>query len=103
MLSMESVGTLFNVADLGTKKLNRLHRLFLMFLMGIVEFKEEIDCYVPVGEDEYNEHMQKNMIGQNMKVVRQVMAQTIAGGMENFKPKISTSMTLQWLLATKTK
>ena len=59
---MESVGTLFNVADLGTKKLNRLHRLFLMFLMGIVEFKEEIDYYVPV-EDEYNEHMQKKMIG----------------------------------------
>eukprot|EP00435_Cladocopium_sp_Y103_P044781 s2986_g12.t1 len=63
-----------------------------MFLMGIVEFKDEIDCYVPVGEDEFNEHMQKKMIGQNMKAVRQVMAQTIIGGMENFKPKISTSM-----------
>ena len=92
LLTMERVGTLFNVADLGTKKLNKLRRLFLMFLMGIVEFKDEIDCYVPVGEDEYNEHMQKKMIGQNMKAVRQVMAQTIAGGMENFKPKISTSM-----------
>eukprot|EP00435_Cladocopium_sp_Y103_P006539 s1805_g2.t1 len=92
LLTIESVGTLFNVADLGTKKLNKLRRLFLMFLMNIVEFKDEIDCYVPVGEDEYNDYMQKKMIGQNMKTVRQVMAQTIAGGMENFKPKVSTSM-----------
>eukprot|EP00435_Cladocopium_sp_Y103_P000040 s2725_g1.t1 len=92
LLAMESVGTLFNVADLGTKKLNKVRRLFLMFLMNIVEFNDELDCYVPVGEDEYNDHMQKKMIGQNMKAVRQVMAQTIAGGMENFKPKISTSM-----------
>ena len=54
LLSMESVGKLFNGADLGMKKLNKLRRLFLMFLMGIVEFKGEIDCYVPVGQDEYN-------------------------------------------------
>eukprot|EP00435_Cladocopium_sp_Y103_P042256 s218_g11.t1 len=98
LLTMESVGTLFNVADLGTKKLNKARRLFLMFLMNIVEFKDEIDCYVPVGEDEYNDYMQKKMIGQSMKTVRQVMAQTRAGGMENFKPKISTSMVRAMIL-----
>jgi hypothetical protein len=92
LLTMESVGTLFNVADLGTKKLNKLRRLFLMYLMGIVEFKDEIDCYMPVGQDKYNEHVQKKMIGQNMKVVRQAMAQTIADGMVNYRPKISTAM-----------
>eukprot|EP00435_Cladocopium_sp_Y103_P001319 s86_g1.t1 len=81
---------LFNVADL--KKITKLRRLFLMFLMGIVEFKDEIDCCVPVSEDERNEHMQKMMIGKNKKAVRQVMAQTIAGGMENFKPKVSMLM-----------
>ena len=63
-----------------------------MYLMGIVECKDEIDCYMPVGQDKYNEHVQKKMIGQNMKVVRQAMAQTIADGMVNYRPKISTAM-----------
>lgn len=27
--------------------------VYFMYLMGIVEFKDEIDCYMPVGQDEY--------------------------------------------------
>eukprot|EP00435_Cladocopium_sp_Y103_P030225 s3061_g7.t1 len=36
MLEIEGVATLLNVADIGTKKLSRLRRAFLMFLIGIV-------------------------------------------------------------------
>jgi hypothetical protein len=34
MVAMDSVSTLFNMSDLGTKKLNKARRAFLMFLAG---------------------------------------------------------------------
>jgi hypothetical protein len=76
-MTIESVATPVNVSDLGTKKLSRQRRLFLMFLMGMVHFNKDIMEYEAVGEEEFTEYMQRKSTGKNMKVVRSVMMQTI--------------------------
>ena len=77
LMTIESVATPVNVSDLGTKKLSRQRRLFLMFLMGMVHFNKDIMEYEAVGEEEFTEYMQRKSTGKNMKVVRSVMMQTI--------------------------
>eukprot|EP00435_Cladocopium_sp_Y103_P003523 s1844_g1.t1 len=92
LLDLEPVATLLNVSDLGTKKLNRNRRAFLMFLMAIVEFSDEVGGYVPVGEQEFNEVMQRKMLSGNMKEVRRVMLETISSGTAEFQKNVSTQM-----------
>ena len=82
LLSIDSVVTLLDVSDLETKKLSRQRRLFLMFLLGMVQLNEQ----------EFTEHVQRNSMAKDMKVVRQVMMQTISSGLEGTSPKISTAL-----------
>ena len=42
MVAMDSVSTLFNMSDLGTKKLNRARRAFCMFLAGMNIFERKL-------------------------------------------------------------
>ena len=42
MVAMDSVSTLFNMSDLGTKKLNKARRAFLMFLAGMNIFERKL-------------------------------------------------------------
>ena len=53
---------LLNVADLGTKRLSRQRRLFLMFLMGMVQFSADIMEHEAVGEQEFTDHVQRKAI-----------------------------------------
>ena len=46
-LSMEGVPTLWNVSDLGTKRLTRQRREFLMYLIGLVERGEGENGFFP--------------------------------------------------------
>jgi hypothetical protein len=49
-MAMEGVPTLFKVADMGTKRVTKVRRAFLMYLMGMVQYDEASDSYVAVGE-----------------------------------------------------
>ncbi|CAL1135832.1 unnamed protein product [Cladocopium goreaui] len=100
MLTMTGVATLLNVADIGTKKLSKLRRSFLMFLMGMVVYDEATKSYVPVGEAGFNEEMRKKALSKNMKVVRQVMLNTLSDGAEGLQAQVSKPMVkLMTLLA----
>ena len=92
LMDLEGVATLLNVADLGTKKLSRARREFLMYLIGLVYFNEETDKFEPVGQEEYDLYWQKKSLAANMKEVRKVMLKTLTDGTEVWKPKIPTSM-----------
>ena len=59
-LEMDGVATVLNISDLGTKKLTKVRRCFLMYLIGLVEFDPSTKSYVPAGEDEFNLFMQKS-------------------------------------------
>ena len=89
LMTIESVTTLLNVSDLGTTRLSRQRRHVLMFLMGMVRFNEDIMEYEAVGEQEFTEHTQRRAMGKNMKVVRQVMMQTLANGVDGIQPRVS--------------
>ena len=54
-MTMEGVPTLLNVSDIGTKRLTKVRRAFLMYLMGMVQYDESSDSYVAVGEWEFPE------------------------------------------------
>ena len=100
ILTMTGVATLLNVADIGTKKLSRLRRRFLMFLMGMVFYDEANKVYMPVGEDEFNEEMRQKALGKSMKAVRQVMLNTLSDGAEGLQVQVSKPMVkLMTLLA----
>ena len=88
-LHMESIGTTLNPADLGAKKLSKLRRAFLMYLVGMVEFDDSCGDYVAVGKEEFNQHVQRKYLGKNMKLVRQVMLETISDGVERVSKQIS--------------
>ena len=53
-LEMDGVATVLNVADINTKKLTKVGRSFLMYLIGLVEYDGSSKMYVPAGEDEFN-------------------------------------------------
>ena len=91
-LQMDGVPTVLNVADLGTKRLAKARRDFLMFLIGLVEYDQNSKAYVPVGEDAFNSYLQKKAIGKTMKSVRQVMLKSLMDGVEDLPIKISKPM-----------
>ena len=53
-MTMDAVSTLMNAADMGTKKLGRVRRAFLMYLMCMVFYEGTIKGYAAVGEMEFN-------------------------------------------------
>ena len=77
VVSMDSVNTLFNMSDLGTKKLTKARRAFLMFLAGMVFFNEETKEHEPVGEEECNEQLRRKSMGKSMKMVQKVVLGTL--------------------------
>ena len=91
-LQMDGVPTVLKIADLGTKRLAKPRRDFLMFLIGLVEYDQNSKAYVPVGEDAFNAYLQKKAIGKTMKSVRQVMLKSLMDGMEDLPLKISKPM-----------
>ena len=48
-MATEGVPTLLNVADIGTKRLTKVRRAFLMYLMGMVQYDESSDSYCGCG------------------------------------------------------
>ena len=88
-LEMDGVATVLNVADINTKKLTKVRRSFLMYLIGLVEYDGSSKMYVPAGEDEFNAYMQKKYMGQNMKTVRRVVLNVLANGMEEIPTQVS--------------
>ena len=91
-LQMDGVPTVLNLADLGTKRLSKARRDFLMFLIGLVEYDPNNKVYVPVGEDQFNAYLQKKALGKTMKSVRRVMVDSIVNGVEDLPVKISKPM-----------
>ena len=92
LLEMEPVPTLVNVSDIGTKALGKKRREFLLFLLNVVNYDEAVGCYVPVGEEEYDNYLQKKAMGRQMKEVRQVMLNTVLDESMEHKPKIPKSL-----------
>eukprot|EP00435_Cladocopium_sp_Y103_P026822 s1787_g6.t1 len=88
-LQMDGVPTALNVADLGTKRLSRARRAFLMFLIGLVEYDPNIKGYTPCGEDEFNQYIQKKALGKTMKSVRQVMVNSLVSNDAELPIRIS--------------
>ena len=60
--------------------------------MGMVQFNADIMEHEAVGEQEFTEHVQRKAMAKDMKVVRQVMMQTISNGLEGTEPKVSTGL-----------
>ena len=89
---MDGVQTIFNIADLGTKRLSKARRAFLMFLIGLVQFDPSVKDYVAFGEDEFSQYLQKKAVGKTMESVRQVMLSSLATGMEDLPIQISKPM-----------
>ena len=77
-LVMESIPTL-NVSDLGTKRLSRQRREFLMYLIGILEMNAEgrEDIFTIVGEETFSRELEKNMLAKKMKEVKKEMVQMV--------------------------
>ena len=89
---MEGVPTLLNVADMGTKRLTKVRRAFLMYLMGMVQYDESSDSYVAVGEWEFPEELRRRTMAKNMKAVKQVMLNTLMDITEGGSLPISTNL-----------
>jgi hypothetical protein len=90
-MAMEGVPTLLNVADIGTKRLTKVRRAFLMYLMGMVQYDESSDSYVAVGEWEFAEELRRRTMAKNMKAVKQVMLNTLMDIPEGGSLPISTN------------
>ena len=92
-LRMEGVPTLWNVADLGTKRLSRQRREFLM-LIGVMEMNaegaEQIFCHV--GEETFHEEVRKMNLALKMKEVKNEMISALVEEKSETKVKISKSM-----------
>ena len=63
-----------------------------MYLMGLLEFNEDVGGYIPVGEQEFDEQMQRKMLSSNMKMVRRIMLETLPNGTGDFQPKMTTPL-----------
>ena len=74
-LKMEGIPTLWNMADLGTKRLSRQRREFLMFLIGVMEMNVEgaDQTFCHVGEETFHEEVRKKNLAQKMKEVKKEM------------------------------
>ena len=91
LMGMDGVGTIMNVADLGTKRLTRARREFLMYLLNLVFFSNDTGKFEPVGKEEYENFWAKKAMASDMKEVRRVMLRTLADG-TSWRPRISTKM-----------
>ena len=93
-LVMESIPTLMNVSDLGTKKLSRQRREFPMYLIGIMEMnaegKEEI--FTRVGEETFSRELEKRMLAKKMKEVKKEMVQMVVLDHGSSGAKIPTNV-----------
>eukprot|EP00435_Cladocopium_sp_Y103_P050408 s1657_g15.t1 len=88
-LEMDGVATVLNISDLGTKKLPKIRRCFLMHLLGLVEHDPSVKKYVTVGEEEFTAYMQKKNMGQSMKTVRRVVLDTLSTGADEISASVS--------------
>ena len=98
---MDGVATVLNSSDLGTKKLTKVRRRFLMYLIGLVEYDPNIKGYTCAEEEEFNLYMQRKCMGQSMKAIRRVVLGTLSAGAEEFPahvPKPFTLLSLQPLV-----
>ena len=93
-LKMEGVPTLWNMADLGTKRLSRQRREFLMYLIGIMEIKfegsEQVFCRV--GEEAFHEEIRKKNLAKKMKEVKNEMICALVNDENETKIKVSKPM-----------
>ena len=93
-LSMEGIPTLWNVADLGTKRLTKARREFLMYLIGVVELNAEgqEETFSRVGEDSFHQEMAKKMMTRRMKEVRKEMVEMLVQETSNMSSKVPNGM-----------
>ena len=89
---MDAIPTVLNTADLGTKRLVKARRAFLMFVIGLVQYDSNTKSYTAVGEDEFNTYLQKKAIGKTMKSVRQMMLASLSSGMDELPIQLSKPM-----------
>lgn len=87
-IEMDGVATVLNISDLGTKKLTKVRRRFLMDLIGLVEYDPNIKGYT-CAEEEFNLYMQRKCMGQSMKAIRSVVLGTLSAGAEEFPVHVS--------------
>ena len=91
---MEGIPTLWNMSDLGTKRLSRQRREFLMYLIGVMEMHvegaDQVFCHV--GEAAFNEELRKKDLAKQMKEVKSEMVRSIVEGNNTTQVKISKSM-----------
>ena len=93
-LKMEGIPTLWNMADLGTKRLSRQRREFLMYLIGIMEMKVEGSgqVFCRVGEDAFHEEIRKKNLAKKMKEVKDEMICALVTDESEIRAKVSKSM-----------
>ena len=93
-LSMEGIPTLWNVADLGTKRLTKVRREFLMYLIGLVEMDamESEEKFAKVGEESFHHEMAKKMMTRRMKEVKREMMTIMVQETSEASPKIPNGM-----------
>ena len=91
---MEGIPTLLNVSDLGTKRLTRQRREFLMHLIGIMEMNAEgkDETFSKVGEDTFHQELEKKMLAKQMKEVKKQMIQTVVEEKSSWGFKIPTTL-----------
>ena len=76
---VEKVSTVFNPADLNTKKLNKLRRDFVMYLAGLVKPGGKDGEHVEVGKEAYELYLHKKALEQDLKQVRRIMLKNLSG------------------------
>ena len=91
-VELDAIFTVLNIADLGTKRLAKARRAFLMFLIGLAQYDSNTKSYTAVGEDEFNAYLQKKAIGKTMKSVRQVMLASLSHGVDELPIQLSKPM-----------
>ena len=88
-LKMEGIPTLWNVADLGTKRLSPQRREFLMYLIGLMEMQAE-------GREEFldafNKEMERKVLAKKMKEVKNEMVQAVFTDDNSHGTKIPTNL-----------
>eukprot|EP00913_Durusdinium_trenchii_P016912 g15900.t1 len=88
---MEGIPTLLNI---GTKRLTRQRREFLMYLIGIMEMNAEgkEETFSKVGEDTFHQELEKKMLAKQMKEVKKQMIQTVVEEKSSWGLKIPTAL-----------
>ena len=91
---MEAIPTLLNVSDIGTKRLSRQRREFLMYLIGITEMNAEgkEETFSKVGEETFSQELEKKMLAKQMQEVKKQMIQTVVEEKSSWGLKIPTNV-----------